>query len=282
MSSERLTSAESVRVAEFRPAPVARRRLLRVRAVLTVCALASTVLLTAACGDSCAATARKGRSGGSSGGSSSCSGSSSYGGHHDYDDDDDDDDYDDDYDYGSGSGSGSDDSSSSSGSSGSSDSDSSDLYEERFPEQARPGDATQMLTVQLNGQYGPELTAWTKDANGDWTEAFSASPGDADTGVPDGTYPVTTAFGNEKAPAGTTFAYRRVTEGSFKGLDLTGGSPLYGIVVGAGRPGSTLVHGDAAPGDADMSIHDTDMERVVAWLDPAAHPRIAFIGGYGQ
>ncbi|WP_448318238.1 hypothetical protein [Streptomyces sp. CO7] len=273
MSSERPPSAEPDTTVEAGRAPAARRhRLLRVRAVLTVCALASTVLLTAACGDSCASTTRKGRSGGSSGDSSSCSGSTGYSGsyHNDYDDDDD---------YGSGSGSGSDDSSDSSG---------SDDYSppaEEFPAEARPGNATQMLTVQLNAQYGPELTAWRKDAGGDWAVAFSAlSPGDFDHDVPDGTYPVTTAFGNVEAPSGTTFTYRRVTKGSYQGLDLPApdGSPLYGIVVDTGRPESTLVHGNVTPGDADMRINDTDMERVLTWLNPTAHPRIAFIGGYGE
>jgi hypothetical protein len=239
-----------------------------VRAVLTVCALASTVLLTAACGDSCASTARKGRSGGSSGGSSSsCSGSAGYGGgYHDYDDDDD-------YGSGSSSGSGSDDSSDSSGSDGYS------YPADRFPSEARPGNATQMLTVQLNGQYGPELTAWHKDMNGDWVEDFDASPGDYDYDIPNGTYPLTTAFGNAKAPSGTRFTYRRVTTKRFQGLDLKGGSPLYGIVVDTDKPESTLVHGNVTPGDADMSIHDSDMEHVLTWLSPKAHPRITFIGG---
>lgn len=276
MSSERLPSARPVPTTGGGTAPAVRRhRLLRVRAVLTVCALASTVLLTAACGDSCASTTRKGRSGGSSGDSSSCSGSTGYSGsyHNDYDDDDD---------YGSGSGSSSGSDSGSDGSSDSYGSSDSSASSQEFPAEARPGNATQMLTVQLNAQYGPELTAWSKDARGDWVVEFTSSPGDADDDVPDGTYPVTTAFGNEKAPAGTRFTYRRVTDPSFEGLGLTDGRPMYGIVVDTGKREGTLVHGDVTPWEADLSINDTDIERLLTWLDPNAHPRIAFIGGHGE
>ncbi|MEU3552711.1 hypothetical protein [Streptomyces fragilis] len=272
MSSERLPSASPVPTADAGPAPAARRhRLLRVRAVLTVCALASTVLLTAACGDSCASTSRKGRSGGSS----SCSGTSGHGGsqHNDYDDDDD---YDYDYGSGSGSGPGPDDSSDSAGAEGPEESTAS---AEQFPAEARPGDSTQMLTVQLNRGNGPKLTAWSKDADGVWVEAFSTHAGESDADVPEGTYRITTAFGNDAAPARTTFTYRRVTGNSYQGLDLTDRTPLYGIVVDTDGPGSTLVHGHVPPGDADISLVDTDMEQVLSWLDLAARPRIAFIDG---
>jgi hypothetical protein len=244
------------------------------RAVLVVCALASTTLLTAACGDSCAAPQRGGgghggssghSSGGyhSSGGSSSCSGSSSSYRYHDYDDDDDDS-------Y-SGSDSGSDDSSSSSGTD-----DSYDTPGKEFPSEADPGDATQMITVYMNAQYGPELTTWRKDASGGWVEEFSAVvPGDDGVDVPYGTFPVTTAFGNEKAPEGTVFPYKRVTGDSFKGVDLSAG-PEHGLVVYTAEAEDTLIQGHGTPGDTNLRFSDDDVLRIITWLDPDANPRITF------
>jgi L,D-peptidoglycan transpeptidase YkuD (ErfK/YbiS/YcfS/YnhG family) len=125
------------------------------------------------------------------------------------------------------------------------------------------GGATQLITVEASGSYAT-VTAWAKEPAG-WKAQFSTTAGRVGAnGVTNG---ATRKQNTSTTPSGTypITEYAEVLVVDFNRRPAT-----------PGRGAGIFLHVNGAGATAGcVSVPRATMDRIMAWISPSAHPRIA-------